>query len=104
MIEEHMLEGATCSVDSSIIQPTCRSEDPYAASTVPSASLYAVAVTARPSSIPGLYRNKLCVMTPAANAVVLMLSSSGLISVAKYQQAVGAETISDLASQAVQGC
>ncbi len=71
---------------------------------MPSASLYAVAVTARPSSIPGEYSNKLCVMTPAAHAVVLVLFSSSLISVAKHQQVVGDETISDLASQAVQEC
>ena len=43
-------------------------------------------------------------MTPAAHAVVLVLFSSSLISVAKHQQVVGDETISDLASQAVQEC
>ncbi len=90
--------------DPSVLQTTCKSEGPYAASTMPSASLYAVAVTARPSSIPGEYSNKLCVMTPAAHAVALVLFSSSLISVAKHQQVVGDETISDLASQAVQEC
>ena len=43
-------------------------------------------------------------MTPAANTVALMLSSSSLVSVAKHQQAVGDEMSSDLASQAVQEC